>query len=262
MNAIRLNSLLARPLRERAARQWSTISRSLRDGIRPSDPELRDEAEALHRDLSSFLQLTDPRAIRIRAALADMNLPLGTDWRWRPGMFCGPIAPSALVEPRNGQRLGHEVAVWHDCAHRALILRQRRNRRSTDLAPFGMSLEVMGFSGSYLSLSLDLPETVLEGLGTSHILRLETVLQAERPVTVYGRLNLLHGPNTAQMLRQLGDPISDQTCHRVIEFDLAYAELTERRIEKVWLDLIFEAPHMNGVELGDVVLSRHMRAEI
>lgn len=260
--AIKPNGWMARPLREQAARQWGALSDALRGGKRQVQPELRDEAELLYRDLRSFLQLSDPRALRARDALAAMELPLGTDWRWRPPMFCGPIAPAGLAGPGNGQRLGDEVALWHDCGRQALILRQCRNLRSTDLAPFGLRLEVMGFTGSYLSISVDLPDHALDQLGKSHVLRLETVLQAERPITVYGRINLSQGPNTAQILRQLGDPIQDYACQRRMEFDLAYADLSDRRPEKAWLDLIFEAPHMNAVMVSDLVMSRHPRAEI
>lgn len=252
---------LARSLRGQVARQWSALTGGLQGGSR-LDPELRDEAAALHRDLSSLLQLSDPQAARARATLKGLDLPPGTDWRWRPPMFCGAAQTAGMAGPDSGQRLGGEVSLWHDCPQRALILRQCRNRRATDLAPYGMRLEVLGFTGSYLSLSLDLPADARQGLGLAHVLRLDCVLQAERPITVYARLNLSQGPNTAQMLRQLGDPIGDWPASRLTEFDLAYAGLTERDIGKVWLDLIFEAPHMNAVTLSDAVLSRHPRAEV
>ncbi len=48
----------------------------------------------------------------------------------------------------------------------------------------------------------------------------------------------------------------------VVEFDLAYSKLNEKRIEKIWLDLIFEAPDMNQVILRDLTFSRHRRAAI
>lgn len=261
MGLISAERLLA-PLRQGAGRQWHALAAAMRRGRRIENPQLRDEAATLARDVLTFLQLSDPRAVRARAGLDAMILPPGTDWRWRPPMFCGPATPPVLVAPDSGRRLGDEISLWHDCPHRALILRQWPNRRATDLAAFGLRLEVMGFAGSYLSLSLDLPDTTLQELGPDHVLRLEVVLQAERPVTVYGRVNLQQGPNTAQMLRQLGEPIGVDPAHRVVEFDLAHADLTPRRIEKAWLDLIVEAPRMNAVDLTDLVLSRHPRAQV
>jgi hypothetical protein len=48
----------------------------------------------------------------------------------------------------------------------------------------------------------------------------------------------------------------------VVEFDLAYCDLNEKRIEKAWLDLIFEGPAMNQITLRDVTMCRYPRAEI
>ena len=48
----------------------------------------------------------------------------------------------------------------------------------------------------------------------------------------------------------------------MVEFDLAYSDLNEQRIEKAWIDLIFEGPEMNRVVLRDVNLSRAPRAAV
>jgi hypothetical protein len=47
-----------------------------------------------------------------------------------------------------------------------------------------------------------------------------------------------------------------------VEFDLAYTDLNEKRIERMWLDLIFEGPELNQILLRDVTLARRPRAEI
>ena len=48
----------------------------------------------------------------------------------------------------------------------------------------------------------------------------------------------------------------------VVEFDLAYKNLNERRVESMWVDLIFEGPEMNQVALRDVTFSRNPRADL
>ena len=48
----------------------------------------------------------------------------------------------------------------------------------------------------------------------------------------------------------------------MIEFDLGYSELNEKRIERMWLDLIFEGPEMNQVILRDLTFSRRPRAQL
>jgi hypothetical protein len=47
-----------------------------------------------------------------------------------------------------------------------------------------------------------------------------------------------------------------------VEYDLAYSRLNEKRIEKAWLDLIFEAPDLNQVVLRDVTFARFRRANL
>ena len=47
-----------------------------------------------------------------------------------------------------------------------------------------------------------------------------------------------------------------------VEYDLAYSNLNEKRIENIWLDLIFEAPDMNQVVLRDLTFARHRRANL
>ena len=248
--------------RQAVARQWAALADSATHGRRAPDPELRDEAVQLHADLGRFIQHGDASQMRARDDLQLLDLPPGTDWRWRPMMLRGRIVPAAVVAAENGQSLSPEVVVWHDCSHRAVILRQVRNRQGTDLARYGITLEVMGFSGSYLSLALDLPPDVLEALGPDQNLRMDVQLSAERAMVVYGRINVAQGPDTAHVLRQLGNPIEGRTNPRVVEFDLAYAELSARPVDKVWLDLIFESPGMNAITVTDLVMSRHPRAQM
>ena len=221
---------------------------------------MRDEARALRQHLSLLLMV--PRAAPASAALQSRQFPPGSDWLWRPAILDGAMHPPAMVAPVSGRQLGPDVALWHDCPHRALILRQQPNRGATDLAGYGLRLEVLGFGGRYLSLSLELPPAARENLSTHHVLRLETVFQAERPASFYARLNIAQGVNTETILRGLGDPVQGEAGQaRAIEFDLGYADLQRRPVDKLWLDLIVEAPHMNAMSLSDLVMSRHCRAE-
>ncbi|WP_405403162.1 DUF6478 family protein [Paracoccus sp. Ld10] len=253
---------LSRRRRGYAARHWSRMLKSVTRRDSPLDPDLRDEARDLHQVLSRLLHATDARSTSARGSLARIELPAGTDWRWRPQILQARNAAPALIGPDTGKWLSPEVALFHDCPQRALIMRQVRNRRATDLSDYGLALEVMGFSGSFLSFSLSLPPEALADLAGHHIIRLDATLQAERPIAVYARLNIQQGPNTETMLRQMGEPIEGRNCARTVEFDLGYAELSARTVEKAWLDLIFEAPFMNAVGLRDVILSRHPRAQI
>lgn len=259
--AIRPGKWLERKTRERAARQWTALAGGVETLPSARLRHLREEARALRGSLDRFLIGADRRAARSRAALDALHLPGGTDWRWRPGFMAGQVSPRGLAGPEAGDRLGEGAAVWHDCPERALILEQQANGGATDLSPFGMRLEVFGFAGSFLSLSIDLPESALQGLTRSHVLRLETGIIAERALEVYARLNIGHGPNTDQATLQLRRFEPGHYSRQVTEFDLAYIPMNEKRLEKIWLDLIFEAPRMNAVEIRELFFSRHLRAQ-
>jgi hypothetical protein len=38
--------------------------------------------------------------------------------------------------------------------------------------------------------------------------------------------------------------------------------MNEKRLERAWIDLIFESPEMNQIVLRDVTLARRPRAEV
>ena len=44
------------------------------------------------------------------------------------------------------------------------------------------------------------------------------------------------------------------------DFDLAYTKINERRIEKIWLDVILDRPQMSRIAIWDLVVMRAPRA--
>ncbi|MDO5647058.1 DUF6478 family protein [Paracoccus sp. (in: a-proteobacteria)] len=246
----------------RSPAEWDALTARMRDRRRPVSPDLRAAASELSEALTEFLHHAADLASTPTATPEPEGLPAGTDWTWRPIILRGEARQQVYVAPDSGVWLTPELQLYHDCPHRALILRQALNRDLTTPCAFGLTTEIMGHGGSYVSLSITLPKDAVQGLGPDHILRMDTVMTAEREVTAYARLNIAQGPNTATMLRQLGDPISGPNTRREVEFDLGFADLTSRAIENVWIDVIFERPGMNAVTMADAVMSRHARAQI
>lgn len=260
--AFRPRNWLDRVVRQRAVQSWARLRRQVA-AIRPARlRDLRADAGNLRGELDEFLRLSAPRVLASRAELAALPLPAGTDWRWRPEILNDIVRQSGLVAPDSGALLTEGTAVWHDCTDRALIVRQIRNVDATDLAAFGLRVEAFGFTGSFLSLAIDLPPEVLDGLTLNHIIRFEVVLQSERAQDIYARLNINNGPNTEEALRHLGEVKSGHPHARVVEFDLALTQMNEMRLDKVWLDLIFEKPAMNAAMIREMIFSRHLRANV
>lgn len=192
--------------------------------------------------------------------------PLGCDWFWRPGLF---IQKDAGIECRNpAQRceLSADLTLYHDAGQLDLSLGQK-HQQGDGLPPMGLELGIDAFDGGFLSLALALPASAAMGLELRHLIRLdvlaEVATQDDRALVVFARLNVQHGPNVEQLVAELSLPVSRMGAGaQMVEFDLAYGTISERRIEKLWLDLIFDAPPSGVIRLQDLTLSRCPRAAL
>jgi len=189
---------------------------------------------------------------------AEILRPDQCDWAWRPDPWCVPRRPAGVTEVSSPHTLSDAVMLFHDCARSEITLRQIRNGHPDIPAGFSTVLDVYRFDGSFLSLVLSLPEAGVRGLNRNHYYSLRAMVDRENPIEIYARLNVQHGPNTEQMVRQL-----DLTQEAgLAEFDLAYGSINEKRVEKAWIDLIFERPAMNQVRIHDLTLTRAPRADM
>ena len=245
-------------LHKQVLRRWRRAARKA-TGLDPvALRRHRFHARQLRGYLNEVIFAADERLALPAVGSNAFPRPFGTDWAWRPEVWRGPIPAKGMSSVETKSMLGAEVTLFHDCARSELTLRQLRNTREEDLAPYGLRMDVFRFDGSFLSLVVDLPAEALRGLSKDHLMRMDIIVEMEKPIEIFARLNVKHGPNTAQIVREL--PLSEEKV--AVEFDLAYSDINEKRIEKAWMDLIFEGPEMNMVTLRDVTFSRRMRAAI
>ena len=218
----------------------------------------RQRARQLRRHLDELIHVAESRLALPMIGSTAFRRPHGSDWGWRPELWRGPLPTPGLASVQSKSMLGSEVTLFHDCDRSELTLRHLRNRREQDLAPFGLRMDVFRFDGSFLSLVVDLPPDAVAGLKRRHLIRMNTIVEMEKPLEIFARLNIRHGPNTEQIVREL--PLHEEDI--MVEFDLAYSNMNEKRVEKAWIDLIFEGPEMNQVVLRDLTFSRRPRAEL
>lgn len=216
------------------------------------------EARAIRRQIDRVIHAADQRLAQPALGSGLPRMPLGTDWAWRGEAWRGPLPQPGAVAAGDRTALGADLALYHDCPLAEIAIRQLRNRDEADRAPFGLAIEVFGFRGSFLSLATTLPETAVHGLKSRHLIRVDTVIDADRPLRGFARLNVRHGPNLAQLVSDLPGEGRDLQ----VEFDLAYAGIDDSRIERAWLDLIFNDVAMTRITLRDLVVSRRPRAEL
>lgn len=219
---------------------------------------IRSQARQVQRRIDQINHIAAKRlTLPVLGSKAIRKLPK-TEWAHRPEAWSGPVKPIGVAAAQNKTHMGGETTLFHDCPSSEITLRQIRNTRPQDLAPFGLALDVFNFNGSFLSLAIEMPTEAVEGLKRNHLLRLSVVIESEKPLEVFARLNLRHGPNTEQVVREL-DLRQDNIW---VEFDLFYTRYNENRGEAMWIDLIFEGPSMNQINIRDVTLIRRPRAAI
>ncbi|MFV0493181.1 MAG: DUF6478 family protein [Pseudorhodobacter sp.] len=246
-------------LRHRASlRHWRKVAETTPDLDIKALRHFRGEARALRRHLDRVIHHAEYRLALPMIGSNALRRPMGTDWIWRPMLWQGPIPVPGVASAESRAEICQGTTLFHDCRHSELTLRQIRNTREADLAPFGLRMDVFRFDGSFLSLVLDLPDEAVAGLRLNHILRLDVIVELEKPLEIFARLNIKHGPNIEQVAREL--PLNSGEV--MVEFDLAYTRMNERRVERLWVDLIFEGPEMNQIILRDLNLSRRPRAAL
>jgi hypothetical protein len=249
---------VTRILDRSAVRRWARVADKADDLDLDTLKGLRDRAWALRRRIDRVLHVAEGRMQLPRIGHDAIARPLHCDWAYRPELWRGPLTPPGIAAIETNTRIGDEASLFHDCRISEITFRQVRNTRADDVAPFGARIDVFAFDGSFLSLVLDLPPDAVAGLKRRHLMRLALTLETEKPLEVFGRLNIRHGPNTEQLVREFPMDATEM----FVEFDLGYSELNEKRIERIWLDLIFEDPGMNQIMIRDLTVTRRPRAEI
>ncbi len=242
----------------RIRKQWAALADRASDAEPRELRTMRGRARALKREVDRLIHVADGRLNLPHSSAHIPGAPLHADWSWQPPLWSGPVFPSGAAEIPTRYDFGPETSVYHDCHRSEITVRQLRNQSADAAMPFGLLIDVFRFEGSFLSLVLNLPDSAIAGLSKRHILGLTTNLEVERDIEIFARLNVRHGPNTEQIVRE----IPAGTTEAAVEFDLAYSDINEKRIERAWVDLIFEGPEMNAIRLNSMSLARWPRAEM
>ena len=256
--AFQFGTVMDRFIHTGAVRWWRQAARLARKSDLSTLRKYRQRARQLRSHLNEVIYASEERLALPLVGSNAFPKPFGTDWAWRPQLWRGPLPVPGISSVETKSMLGKEATLFHDCARSELTLRQIRNLREADLAPYGVRMDVFKFDGSFLSLVIDMPKDSIAGLKKDHVIRIDTIVEVEKPIEIFARLNIKHGPNTEQFVREL--PLYEENV--MVEFDLAYSNLNEKRVEKAWLDIIFEGPEMNQVTLRDLTFSRRLLAAI
>jgi hypothetical protein len=253
---IKPNGLLGRIFHKGALARWQDAAEAADRTPLPDLRAQRYQARQLRAALRALCDTADDRLTPPFIGSRRFARPVGTDWHWRPDPWRLRMDRPGIAPVADKAQFGNDISLFHDCSQQEISLRQFRNLDETDIAPFGLRLEVFHFTGSYLSMVVDLPAAAWVNLQKTHVIRLATQIDIDRAGGVDLRLNVRNGPNVEQILL----PLSDTAPERVVEFDLSETGLNPRRADKIWIDLMFHDPAMNCFTLRDLTLCRYPRA--
>lgn len=251
-----MSGFLEKRMLRKSAERWEALTDRAHSMPARELQGLQRTARRLRRKLDLFVASSE--AELIPDGQSEILRPDQCDWAWRPEPWTDPRAPAGVVQVPSPHKLSDSVTLFHDCARSEITLRQTHTTDPTVSAAFGLLMDVYRFDGSFLSLVLSLPDAAISGITRNHYFSLRARIDRENPIEIYARLNVQHGPNTEQMVRQLD--LTDDV--GLAEFDLAYSNINEKRVEKAWIDLIFDNPAMNQVHLTDLTLTRAPRADL
>lgn len=221
--------------------------------------DLRGQAKALRRELDQFTKTSD-QGLAVRVAAQRPTGPRGSDLAWRPNLWQGRLDRAHALGTDGSLRFDGETALYHDCPLGEISARQISDPDPAAQTPVALVLEVYGFAGSYLSISVRLPDSLTTTTNPRHIVALEGTTTGEVPIDLLARLNIAQGPDVAQIAQPFAQ--SGGAGRRRAEFDLGHAHLSEKRIEKLWIDIFFQSPALNRIVVHDLVVSRRPRAEL
>lgn len=241
----------------RALKRWDRIAEHVETLDLMSLKAIERQACDLRARLDGVVDAARDRMTDAAVSTQDLPVPRRSDWAWRPAAWSGRIVAAGAVGVLPDTAFGPEMKVFHDCPRADNSVRQLAAAGAAADAKHAISIDTLAFEGTFLSLVHDLPEDALDGLGRRHIVQVDLTLDAETAVRAFVRLNIVHGPNTETVETDITAPGDSQT-----EFDLAYLDLNEERIGAAWLDLIFERPVATRIVVGDMILSRRLRADL
>ena len=138
------------------------------------------------------------------------------------------------------------TSVYHDCPLDEVLISQVRNLGSRFASPFGVRLEVFGFQGSFLSISI--PVDFEAELQQEDHLMLRIELTSEVDCGSYVRLNLEKGSQKEE--QTLTAEKRDK--YMYAEFDLATFQTNLDGTQRVWFDLSFDNYKHNAITIRDL----------
>ncbi|MFD1914051.1 DUF6478 family protein [Halodurantibacterium flavum] len=183
-----------------------------------------------------------------RSESSEAEIAAGRPWEWVPAPWQRQLGWGDLVAKAPRQVLADGVTLFHDGSGAAVLRQVEQGGRA-----HGVALSSQGENGSFLSIVFDLPDASARHLRPWQIVRLQCRISAEPAAPrLYARFNLSHGPNIETLVREVDG-------QGAAEFDLAYCPMEVSRIEKAWIDLIFEGGCPPRAVLSDLCIARRPR---
>ncbi|QPH52952.1 DUF6478 family protein [Pontivivens ytuae] len=185
---------------------------------------------------------------------AVIEVPPDATMVFRPALLATAQEPAGHAGPASNTAVAPGVTLFHDMPRADALIRQRPGPDGRHAC----EIELWGGGGSFLSLALALPEAEAQATRREDLIRLAYDIGAEHPTEIFARLNLSHGPNVEEVVRQ----VDLRAGTNWLEFDVFYTDFEPERVNEIWIDLMFDPRTANRITLRDILILRRPRLSL
>ena len=140
-------------IHRRALQRWALCAREATTAKISVLKRQATRARLLRDHLDRLIRTADERLALPVIGSTGFPRPHNADWAWRPELWRTALPVKGISSVKSKSMLGDEITLFHDCARSEITLRQLRNIREQDLAPYGLRIDVFRFDGSFMSRS-------------------------------------------------------------------------------------------------------------
>lgn len=170
----------------------------------------------------------------------------------RPDCFNRQLDVPRLSEPATGSLFGGNLKLFHDADGGVYALSQRPSTRSDAQAPYELTFESYGFSGTYFSMVLSPPEGELVELAATSLITVLLDLVCSRNSTFFIRVNIAAEGRHEVLTKN----VEIEEGARAVTFELADMQSVLEGDFRIWVDVIVKAPTGISISFRDFSVLR------
>ena len=213
--------------------------------------------DVLRTEFEKSQQKLDCALVAAKSSHQILRKPARSRNSYRAAMLCQSMDPPSRIDVKSNTQIAADANLFHDAKLSEITLRQVSNNNPKSGCAFSVGIDVLKFSGDYISISFALPEDFWKASEAKDLIKVDLNVQLEAQAECYLRLNTNDGPNVSSITQDINALGKDER----ITFDPTQLEANPPNTA-VWIDLIVNDPEYNQVKINEFAVHRTVKAEI